>query len=207
MTASPPHPTRSRNSCGRALATLGVLVPGLVIAVILARAAVVRSLEPPSDLQDVRAALLDRLEVARESDVEVTVPTWLPVISRFGASLADLDPRAITALRTVRCGFIGVYHLADTPARDDLLGMLEVADARLFKRSNWSRMVTVLDENQLIAAYGAAPTKPSRESIDVFVVVLDNRDLVVLSARGYPQPLFDLVLQDVGAVRLNRIRL
>lgn len=195
--ATSPHPTRGGNSTGRARATLGVFVLALALAALFACSAVVHSLGLPSDLQDVRAAVLDRLEVARESEIEVTVPICLAVMGRFGASLADLDPRVTTALQTVRCGVIGVYHLAETPARDDLLGILEVADARLCDRSNWSRIVTVLDEHELVAAYAADATQPSRESIDVVLVVLDNRDLVVLSSRVCPQPLFDFVSKEV----------
>jgi len=205
MATSTQLPSRRRSTLGRVIAVFGVLfLAGVITAVCLGIAAI-RSLRITDDTSPVRGDLLARLNVPRVSQVEVSVPSWLVVLGRVTASIADVDPRLDQGLGALQCGQVGVYQLGRNPSRRDALAMLELADNRLGE-AGWNRIVTVLDEGQLVAVYESAGSRDTDKEIDAFVIVLDQRDLVMVSARGRTKPLVELAAAAFDEARLRELR-
>jgi hypothetical protein len=198
------HPS-SRNTPGRILAVFGGVVLALAVTAFVTAAAIVRSIRAPTDLVDLRAELVKNVEVEVLSSVEVAAPSWLTALGRLGAGVVDAEPEVKAALRTVRAGQVGVYELAAAPGRPRMRELLEWADDQVAPR-NWTRVVTVLDNDQLVAIYASAPEARSGELIDCLVLVLDQRSLVLVSAMADAEPLIALVASRFDTLQLAASR-
>jgi len=187
------HPPQARTLSTRTRITLafGVLLLTLLITGFVAGAAALRFLDPRPETSSVRDALLTGLEMSRVSSVEITIPTWAAALGRVGASLANTEPQVKAALQTLHGGQIGIYEVAEKPSRNHRLAMLDISDTRL-ESDGWSRMVTVLDDDELIAVYGLDSKMSPDKPIEVFVLVMVDKNLVIVSASGYAEPLFEL---------------
>lgn len=194
-TSTPPH-TRSRSTLGRILAVFGVLVLGLILAGFFAGTAIVRGLihgsNSPADMAELRSELLECLDVSRTTDIEVTIPGWIMTLGRVGASLSHLDPEARVLLETLRSGRIGVYELSESPGRESRLAMLETADAQLLENGDWNRIVTLIDNEELVVVYTDDSTLDASDDVELFVIVMDHRDFVMASARANAEPVLQL---------------
>lgn len=207
MTTSGHPKSKVPGAIAKIAVVLGILFLALLISGVVAGAAMLRSFRSSAEFGGLHRELIKHLDVSRDSDVEVALPAWALALGRVGASMADLDPEVTTALATLQSGQIGVYGLAERPTREAALGMLKLADARLLERGNWSRIVTVLDEGQLVAIYSLDEGQRSQNSIKVFLIVLDDRELVIAAARGCPRPLFELVSTRHGRLDLKEFHL
>ena len=95
------------------------------------------------------------------------------------------EPRA--ALDSLRGAEVGVYRLREQPGRVECGPILAQADKAMAARG-WARVVGVVQEHQLVAVY--MPKKGvSARRMKCCVAVLNERDLVVVSARGNLEPL------------------
>jgi hypothetical protein len=113
---------------------------------------------------------------------------------RGGLSFARLDPKAQEVLRAAR-GVegveVGVYELHSGSNPPDRAAMLTVADNVMSARG-WERVVGVLDGEQVVGVFlPARITSPSR--MKCCVVVLDGRQLVVVSAHADLEPLLEFL--------------
>jgi len=200
MTSSPHPQSRIGSTLARIAFVISVLFLALVILVFVAGAAVLRSFKPPSDMSELRTELRTCLDASSLSSVEISLPTWVATLGRVGASLADLDPEVKAALQTVAGGQIGVYELAERPSGSNALAMLRLADQHL-EQEGWTRVVTVREEDALVAVYGLESSMRPGKTIEVFVIVLDERELVIASASGYAEPLFELASSAIDEFR------
>jgi hypothetical protein len=203
MTTSKQFPSRRRSTLGTVIAVFGVLVLTAVIAAVCLGIVVVRSLGIPDGTSPFREELFARLDLPHVSQVEVTVPPWLVVLGRVAASIADVDPRLNDGLAALKCGQVGVYELARVPSRRDVLTILELADQELGE-AGWSRVVTVLEDEQLVAVYQSAGG--GETEFDAYVIVLDDRDLVMVSAKGRVEPMTKLVAAAMEEAGLRDLR-
>jgi hypothetical protein len=111
---------------------------------------------------------------------------------RGGLSFAKLDPKAQEVLRVVR-GVegveVGVYELNSESKPTDSAAMLTVADTVMSARG-WERVVGVLDGETMVSVFLPA-RMPSVSRMKCCVVVLDGRQLVLVSARADLKPLLE----------------
>ena len=125
-----------------------------------------------------------------EKTIELNVGGLTCGLARTVISCFELKPEARTALQAVRGAEVGVYHL---PRRERLANgsaILAAADDKMTARG-WDRLVGVIKEGQLAAVY--VPKKArSANAVTLCLVTLNDRDLVVVSARGNLEPLLDL---------------
>ena len=112
-------------------------------------------------------------------------------VVRGGVLFTKLDPEAKTALQAVRGVEVGVYELDSTSIPPDRAAMLNAADKAMSSRG-WERVVGVLDGDDMVGVF--MPTKiASPSQMKCCVVVLDGKQLVLVSARVNPQPLVELI--------------
>ena len=199
---TPPQPRfRPGTALSGIVLVFSVLFLALIISGLVAGAAALRSLRPQSDMINVRDEVLSSLAMPRVSSVEVTIPSWVATLARAGASMADIDPQAATALRAVKDGQLGVYELAERPDRSTVLAMLKVADGRLTDEG-WTRMITVLEEGKCVAVYGLDSSFRPDKAMRVFIMVLDDHDLVIVSTTGRAEPLAEFASSAMEGLRL-----
>ena len=98
-------------------------------------------------------------------------------------------------------GQLGVYQLDEQPSRQKALAMLELADQQL-EPEGWSRMVTVVENDELVAVYGSDSSTRPGKPIEVFAIVLSDQELVIASVSGYPEPLFELASAELDRMKL-----
>ena len=104
------------------------------------------------------------------------------------------EPRA--ALNAIRGVEVGVYKLQHQPRPADYMAVLAAGDKAMMARG-WERIVGVVERDQCVAVY--IPRKGfSPKRINCCVLVLQETDLVVVSARANVKPLMELASKQIS---------
>lgn len=103
--------------------------------------------------------------------------------------IKGVDREAQTALRAVHGVEVGIYQLTSTSKAPDPAAMLNAADKAMSNRG-WERVVGVLDNEQMVCVF--LPAKITSDRMKCCVAVLDDRKLIVVSAKADLQPLVEL---------------
>lgn len=112
-------------------------------------------------------------------------------LARVTSSFVEMDPDAQTALHAVRGVEVVIYELDSTAKVPNRAAMLNATDTAMNSRG-WERVVGVLDGDDMVSVF--LPVKiTSANQLKCCVVVLDGRQLVLVSAQVNPQPLLELV--------------
>ena len=111
---------------------------------------------------------------------------------RTGLSFVHLDAEARAALQSLSGVQLGIYQLPPGVKSPDRVGMLAAAD-HAAANHGWNRVVCVLNREDLVIVYVQDQTAwPER--IKCFVLVFDGRQMVLIAARGNPEPLVRCLL-------------
>jgi hypothetical protein len=134
------------------------------------------------------AALRDSLLEAVAGDAKTTIEFGvggLPFMAlRAGLAHVEMPEEPRVLLESLRGAEAGVYQIRGTT---DLAGMLEASD-RSMTRRGWTRMVGVLERDQLVAIYLPRDAS-SGNSLKVTVVVVQQDQMVIAAARSNLEPL------------------
>ena len=109
---------------------------------------------------------------------------------RFGSRFFNLPPEPKAALEALRGAEVGVYKLRNPPPALDYSAVFKAADDPM-RRRGWERIVGVAQGGQLVAVYMPRGIRTLKRTA-CCVVVLNQEDLVVVSARGNVEPLLEL---------------
>jgi hypothetical protein len=142
-----------------------------------------------SDTRALRSELTRASGAEWQQQIGLSVGNVTLGLVRAGLSWTPIEPEARAALRTVRGVEVGVYELAAGTERPDRTAMLAAADSVMNARG-WERVVGVLDGGQLVGVYLPAEMG-SPQRVKACVVVLDGKQLVVVSARANLEPLLE----------------
>jgi hypothetical protein len=112
---------------------------------------------------------------------------------RWGSGFFNLPPEPKAALDALHGAEVGIYKLHDSPTTLDYSAMFTAADKSM-RRCGWERIVGVAQGKQFVAVYMPRGLH-TLKGMACCVVVLNQQDLVVASARGNVQPLLDLATQ------------
>jgi hypothetical protein len=144
-----------------------------------------------SETKALRQAMMGATPNQWEKQVAVNVGSLTLGLIRAGTRFLDLPPEARAALSALRGANVGVYQLQSDRFSGDRLAILAQAD-RAMKARGWERVVGVVEREELVAIY--LPRKGgSTGSIRCCLGVLDDRHLVIVSARGNLDPLIDVL--------------
>lgn len=143
------------------------------------------------DIDQLRATVLKAAGATAEKRIEVGVGWMTLGLARAGLSMVQLDPRAVLALDALRSADISVCQLARNGNAFSCGSVLNETDS-LMTGQNWDRLVTVLDREQLVAIYVPQQSRSSSTDLKVCLVVLNQRQLVIASARSDLEPLLKL---------------
>ena len=138
-----------------------------------------------------------RNELTRASGIEWRKQIGLNIgdstlgLARGALLFVKADRQVQTALRSVHGVEVGIYELDSTSRAPDCAAMLNAADKAMSSRG-WERIVGVIDGKQMVGVF--LPAKiTSANRMKCCVAVLDDRKLIVVSARGDLQPLVELI--------------
>jgi len=106
---------------------------------------------------------------------------------RAGSRLFNLPPEPRAALEAVHGVEVGVYKLQEQPVSLNRQAIFSKADQAMTARG-WLRVVGVAKGTDIVAIY-IPRTGFSARQMSCCLLVLDDQNLVVASARGNPQPL------------------
>lgn len=145
-----------------------------------------------SEARAVQDAVVDRLPGEWQTRIQVSVGPALFGLARAGVALADVQPEARMALRSVRGCKVSIHRFVGD--RADRPALLAGADQAMSERG-WERVVGVLDRDELMAVYAPAGELTTRR-LPLCVLVFDGRELVVVSALGNAEPLAELAFAE-----------
>lgn len=112
---------------------------------------------------------------------------------RTGLSFFHVQPEVDSVLRAVRGAEVGIYELSSTFDSLDTANLLDTADLAMSRRG-WERMIGVKQESEFVAIY-VPKDGCSTTSMRACLAVLNEHQLVVVSARSNLEPLVDMALR------------
>ncbi len=184
MNPIPPPPATPRPA--RRLWLWGLLVTPPLLLLLLG-AGVASFFYLGSDARALRNGLMKSSGVEWRQQIALNAGRLTLGAVRAGLSHARLDPGARAALQSVRSAEVGVYRLASGTLPPDRAAMLTAADSAMTVRG-WERVVGVMDGHNLVAVY--VPGKNiSAHRLKCCVLVLDGKEMVLVSVQGNPEPL------------------
>lgn len=167
----------------------------IMVPTILA-VSVVSCLGLGGEAKTLRNSMMESSSLNCERKIEVSVGGLLFTLARIGVSFFDVPPEVRAGIKTVREARVGVYEVKHGRGEIRASELLESAD-RAMSDCKWERFVTVVNRNELVAIYTPKETDSSRE-LEVSVVVLNENEMVIVSARANPEPLFKLAMREAG---------
>ncbi len=156
-----------------------------------------------SSTQALRGAVMESVPGRWHKHFAINVGGVTLGLARIVTSFIHLPPDARTALQCLDHGEVGVYEIEYTMSAPDYALILKTADKSM-RRRGWERIVSVVEGGQFVAVY--APSKHQGKDISCCVAVLDDRNLVVVSARGDTAPLLKLVQRHLPTSRFLNSR-
>ncbi len=142
-----------------------------------------------SSTQALRGAVMESVPGQWHKRFAINVGYMTLSLARFGSSFFNLPPEAKAGLQSLDHGEVGVYQLDGPMPPPDYSLILRTADKSM-RRRGWERIVGVTQGSQFVAVY--APSIVRLKNMSCCVAVLNDHDLVVVSARGDISPLFDI---------------
>jgi len=109
--------------------------------------------------------------------------------ARFGSSFFHLPPEPRAALQALHGVEVGVYQLEGPISLPDYAAILKTADKSMRNRG-WERIVGVAQGGQFVAVYASGDLR--LKDVSCCVAVLNDQNLIVVSARGNISPLLEL---------------
>jgi hypothetical protein len=131
--------------------------------------------------QALRGAVMESVPGRWHKHFAINVGGVTLALARFGASFTHLPPDAKAALQFLDHGEVGIYEMEEKMSSPDYALILKTADKSM-QRRGWERIVGVVEPGQFVAVY--APINHWGKDTSCCVAVLDDRNLVIVSARG-----------------------
>jgi hypothetical protein len=138
-------------------------------------------------------AVLQSEEGGWGKKIEIGAGSFTLGLARLGLSFVDLPEEARTVLGAVRGVRVGIYEKRGDSRPSDRRALLEAADTAMSKKA-WQRTVTVIDDNEFVVVYVSSDIS-SRSQIEMCVMVIDGDEMVIVGARGNPEPIITMALE------------
>jgi len=185
-----PLPPAARRPARR-LWLWGILATPLLLLLLLG-AGVASFFHLGSDIRVLRNELIKSSGVEWRQQIALNA-NWLALGAvRAGVSCVKLDPGARAAIQSVRSAGVGIYQLAPGTPPPDRAAMLAAADSAMTVHG-WERVVGVMDGKNLVAIYLQGTSVPVPR-LKCCVLVFDGKEMVLVSARGNPEPILTYAL-------------
>jgi hypothetical protein len=168
----------------------------LLVALLLGGFVVWRFFHLGSETETLRASLIQATHARCEKRIALHVGMFSTALVRAGSRFLTMPPEPRAALEAVRSVEFGVYQLQDELTQIKAGAVLASTDKAMATRG-WERCVGVVHEHQIVAVYVPKHAIGSRD-LKCCLLVLESRNLVVLSATGKLEPLITLAQSKLG---------
>jgi hypothetical protein len=148
-----------------------------------------------NELCILRNSLFQSTAANWDKTIEIRAGTLCSALAKVGLNWVDLPEEARAAIRSVRGVEVGVYTRPSASNYAERSLLLTEVDASMTKQG-WDRVVGVLNQDALVGIYTPKTTSSSK-AVHLCLFVLDKRQLVLVSARGNPQPLVEMALEQI----------
>ena len=157
-----------------------------------------------SDVAALRDSVMKSAPTAWEEQIEIGVGAITLNLARTGLAFVELEPEARAALKAVRGAEVGVYKRRGGGGERQLKqsAILRAADKAMTDRG-WDRIVGVVNGRELVAIYAPREVRSTR-NMKVCLVTVNERELVVASARSNLEPLMELAFNQLDWRRKAR---
>ncbi len=144
-----------------------------------------------TDVTALRRGLVKEAETEWRKQIQIGVGPLTLGLARTGLAFVNLPSEARAALSAVRSAEVSINEWQGTDGRPDHHGMLARAEATMGERG-WDRVVGVTSKKESVAIYVPRKTA-SKHNLRVCLVVVEDRQMVLVAARINPEPLLALV--------------
>lgn len=148
---------------------------------------------PSGNTRALRDAVLAAAGDGWSREIELGVGPLTFSVARGGTRFLDLPDEARTVIRAMRGADVGVYRYEGAGRPKVGAAVLRAADRGMAERG-WERVVAVLDGDESVSVYTPKEYEAGSQ-LRLSVVVVDGSEMVIVSARGNPEPLINLALE------------
>jgi len=175
----------------------GYVVTGAVVFIcVWAAVSVIGFFQLGSDTSALRESVMAGVGGSWEKKIAVHAGFLTTGFIRIGSKALKLKAEPRAAIESLRGAEVGVYSLRERPASVDNGFILARADKAMSARG-WERIVGVSNDGKLVAVF-CPQRSGSGGMLKLCVLVLDERNLVVVSGKGEMGPLFELAMKRIG---------
>lgn len=143
-------------------------------------------------MQTLRSSVMESVPGKWDKRFAIHVGGLTLELVRLGSRFFNLPPEPKAALEALHGAEVGVYKLQTAPATLDYSAVFTAADKSM-TQCGWERIVGVVQGRQFVAVYIPRDLRAPKR-MACCVVVLNEQDLVVASARGNPEPLLSIAI-------------
>lgn len=180
------------------LASLAALFIVVVLALVIGVTGIFRL---SSETAALRSSVMNSVPGTWDKKIALRVG-WLSTgIVRAGSRFFEMPPEPRAVLDGVHGAEVGIYQLRQEMRTARNGAALNAAD-KAMKSHGWDRIVGVATERELVAVY--CPRKISSRAVKCCVLVFQGRELIVASASGNLESLFDLAREHISVGELKR---
>ncbi|MHB1309693.1 MAG: hypothetical protein ACYC23_21690 [Limisphaerales bacterium] len=155
-------------------------------------------LKVSSTAATLRDTVADAAALEYDQRIEIRVGLITTSLARLAVNVVDVDPDARLALRALRGAEVGVYRIrGQAGERSSVLDRVDEA----MTHKGWQRIVGVMNPNELVAVFVPENVRTAR-NVEVCVLVLNEREMVVVGARGDLEPLMEMAMSHAHGLDL-----
>jgi len=190
--SQPPSPPR------RSHRRFWLLLGGAVLLLSLPPAiAVTHLLRMGGDAEALCDQVMKASGVEWHTTVQVHAGSLMVGLAKLGLSFVEVPDEARPFLLSLHAVEVGVYQRKNKTTPKEQSTALAAAEAAMAARG-WERLAGVVDGHAAVAVY--LPSGPlSENDVNVCVMVLEKRQMVVVSARADLEPLLTLASEHLPA--------
>jgi hypothetical protein len=150
---------------------------------------------PSNHTTALRDSVLEAVGDGWTKEIELGVGPLTLGLARGGSRFLELPNEARTVLRAMRGADVGIYRPRAANGATPAAELLHAADGAMAKRG-WERCVAVVKSDETVALYVPGELDAKRQ-LRLCVLVVNPSEMVIVSARGRPEPLIELVLEEI----------
>lgn len=168
-----------------------------LVASVLGGFAVWRLFQLGAETEALRAGMIGATHGRCEKKLALHVGMFATALVRAGSRFFTMPPEPRAALDSIHSVEVGIYEVQGNSAPVDAGAVLASTDKAMAARG-WDRVVGVVHDHQVVTLY--VPRRGiSLRGLKCCLLVLQGRNMVLVSAKGNVEPLIALVQSKLGA--------
>jgi hypothetical protein len=131
-----------------------------------------------------------------EQRIEIGVGSWTWTLAQAALAQLKIEPEARAMLGVLHGADVGVFRLRPS-ARTPQHGAMLLAANQTMSERGWERIVEVKNDGEFVSIFVPKEVRWEK-NVKICVVVINESEMVIASARGNLQPLFELAMNKSG---------